>query len=170
LLAVAASLAFLALAGWNLLRLAGQPPEQDLVARDVLAGHIRSLMVAHLTDVESDDRHTVKPWFRGKLDFAPTVPDLTRQGFRLLGGRLDYVSDRPVAAVVYRRRQHVINLFLWPAGDKPQAAPRVAAGQGYHLVHWIGGGMNCWAASDLNPEELSKFVDLVREHEPPVGH
>jgi anti-sigma factor RsiW len=132
------------------------------VADAVLASHIRSLMPEHLTDVRSNDQHNVKPWFNGRLDFSPTVPRLDEQGFPLLGGRLDYVHGRPVAVVVYGRRQHVINGVSWPAGD--DAAPTSAARtrNGYNLEHWRDGAVEYWAASDLNATELRTFVDLLR--------
>jgi anti-sigma factor RsiW len=130
----------------------------------VVAGHVRSLQVNHLTDVVSSDRHTVKPWFRDKLDFSPLVPDLAADGFPLMGGRLDYLDGRPVAALVYQRGKHAINVFTWPTdntGDKPT---RNFSRQGFHLRDWQRGGMNYWAISDLNDEDLDQFVRLFQQH------
>jgi anti-sigma factor RsiW len=158
---VAAALLVLALgaAAFGLLRGASA---QDRLVQEVIDSHVRSELAAHLLDVESSDRHTVKPWFRGKLDFSPPVYDLVEGGFALAGGRLDYVNGRAVAALVYRRRRHVINLFVWPAARAGESSPRTEARQGYHLVGWRGEGMEWWVASDLNPGELAEFVRQVR--------
>lgn len=136
------------------------------VAEAVLASHIRSLMPEHLTDVRSNDQHNVKPWFNGRLDFSPTVPRLDEQGFPLLGGRLDYVHGRPVAVVVYGRRQHVINVFSWPATDDRAASSEPRSRNGYNLEHWRDGAVEYWAASDLNAAELRSFVTLLRHAGP----
>ncbi|PYP79100.1 MAG: anti-sigma factor [Gemmatimonadetes bacterium] len=132
------------------------------VAQEVLASHIRSLMPEHLTDVRSNDTHNVKPWFNGRLDFSPTVPRLEEQGFPLLGGRVDYVNGRSVAVVVYGRRQHVINVFSWPAGPDGATAPSPQTKNGYNLEHWRQDGVEHWAVSDLNSAELRQFVSLLR--------
>jgi anti-sigma factor RsiW len=132
--------------------------------REVLASHIRSLMPEHLTDVRSSDQHNVKPWFNGRLDYSPTVPRLDDAGFPLVGGRLDYVQGRPVAVVVYQRRQHVINVFSWPAqgdGLASDAARALETRNGYNLMHWRSGGAEHWVVSDLNAGELAEFVRLL---------
>jgi mycothiol system anti-sigma-R factor len=129
--------------------------------REVVSSHIRSLMASHLMDVASTDQHTVKPWFNGKLDFSPPVTDLSTSGYPLIGGRLDYLRGRPVAALVFQRRKHFINVFAWPdegAADS-QTPPRTQ--QGYHVIHETNGRMAYWIVSDLNPEELSAFARLL---------
>jgi anti-sigma factor RsiW len=120
------------------------------------------MLLSHRFDVASSDPHTVKPWFEGKLDFAPPAKDLTGQGFPLVGGRLDYLHDRPVAAIVYQRRKHTINLFVWPSSPADDAAPAKASRQGFHMLRWTSSGMTFWAISDLNEGELQEFVRLIQ--------
>ena len=137
------------------------PGATDRTVDELAGSHVRSLMAAHLTDVASTDRHTVKPWFAGKLDFSPPVHDLTAQGYPLAGARLDVVGGRPVAALVYREQQHLVNLFVWPVSAK--AAPAAAqTRQGYNLVGWAQRGMQFWAVSDANADELHRFTDALR--------
>jgi len=159
-MAIAAAILLAISAAWNIALFRSRPSNADLIAQDVLSSHLRSLMGAHLLDVPSSDQHTVKPWFNGKLDFSPNVVDFAAQGFPLVGGRIDYVSGRPVAALVYQRRKHVINVFTWPSA----AADGVALDRnGYHVIHWNTNGMSWWAVSDLNAGELRQFEDLCRQ-------
>lgn len=151
-IAVAASVALWVPAGGNM-------------ADEAVSAHIRALQPGHLTDVASTDQHTVKPWFDGRIDYAPPVRDFVAAGFPLLGGRLDYLGGRPVAVLVYGRAKHIIDLFVWPAaGD---AAPSVTEANGYNAVAWTGGGMRFEAVSDLNAAELRQFAELWRK--PPTS-
>jgi anti-sigma factor RsiW len=137
-------------------------PAGDTIAEQVVSSHIRSLMENHLTDVPSSDQHTVKPWFNGKLDFSPPVNDFKAEGFPLTGGRLDYLDGRPVAALLYRRRQHIINVFVWPSSHS-DSGPQMFTSKGYNLAHWTQSGMTYWAVSDLNSRELNEFVANQRK-------
>ena len=140
----------------------GRTSEQTLVANEIVDEHIRSLQAGHLLDVPSSDRHTVKPWFQGKLDFAPSVPDLSDRGWILQGGRLGYMNGRSVAVLVYQRRKHEINVFVWPTLGRPDDRIRQQEAQGYHLLHWKGPAMTYWIVSDLDPAELRQFAGLIR--------
>ena len=126
----------------------------------VVAGHIRALQPGHLLDVASSDQHAVKPWFDGRLDYAPPVKDLRADGFPLAGGRLDYLAGRPVAVLVYQRRQHVIDLFVWPNGSSIDRSQTADSRSGYNVLHWNQDGLVFWATSDLNSKELAAFVKL----------
>ena len=136
---------------------------QKTIADAVVASHIRSLLATHLFDVPSEDRHTVKPWFDGKIDFSPDVKDLASSGFRLVGGRLDYLQNRPVAALVFQRRLHVINLFVWPSGEGAAKPAVIGSQQGYNVVHWNTTGMTYWAVADIPAAELEQFGELYQK-------
>jgi anti-sigma factor RsiW len=135
----------------------------DAVAEEVVSSHARALMGEHLFDVRSTDQHTVKPWFLGKLDFSPPVTDLAQAGFPLTGGRLDYVAGHPVAALVYTRRQHTINVFVWPEASGAVRPPDARAIRGFHVRHWTRAGMSYWAASDVNDADLDQFVHALEQ-------
>jgi anti-sigma factor RsiW len=164
-LAAAAALAAAVLFGASLTLAWRTPSSDDRLAAEVTAGHARSLLADHLFDVASTDRHTVKPWFQGRADFSPPVLDLKEQGFPLAGGRLDFLDGRTAAALVYHRRQHVINLFIWPA-DGGESGAKALSRRGYNLTHWTAAGLNFWAVSDLNADELRDFARLVRDQAP----
>jgi mycothiol system anti-sigma-R factor len=156
-LALAAAILLAAIIGWNLLPGLQRPDADQFLATQLIASHARSLLANHLTDVASSDQHTVKPWLDAKLDFAPAVVDLSSEGFPLIGGRLDYLDNRPVAALVYGRRKHFINLFIWPAAADATRAPKTMTRQGYQLLHWADSDFNYWAVSDVNINDLQTF-------------
>ena len=166
-LAVGASLAFMLLIGvvlWRLVPRSVRPSGDELLAQEIVSDHVRSLqMPGHLTDVLSSDQHTVKPWFDGKVDFAPPVKDFASQDFRLYGGRLEYLNNRTVATLIYQRRLHYINLYIWPAEQAGATGEMTTQRQGYNLAHWTNSGMNYWAISDLNRVELHEFARLVQQ-------
>ncbi len=133
----------------------------DASMEELVAAHVRSQMVDHLLDIASSDRHTVRPWFNGRLDFSPPVHDYTQAGFPLLGGRLGYIGKRPVAVLVYRHRQHLINVFVWPE-NSASSDHKVGHVQGYHLLNWRHEGMAYWMVSDLNAQDLNRLKSLLR--------
>jgi mycothiol system anti-sigma-R factor len=139
------------------------PNADQFLATQLIASHVRSLMANHLTDVPSSDQHTVKPWLDAKLDFAAPVPDLSSQGFPLIGGRLDYLDSRSVAALVYQKRKHFINLFIWPTTPTDSSAQTMVEREGYHLVHWSDGDFTYWAVSDVNINDLQSFKQLFEQ-------
>ncbi|HEX3420972.1 MAG TPA: anti-sigma factor [Candidatus Udaeobacter sp.] len=134
----------------------------NAIVDQVVANHVRSLLAVQLVDVVSSNQHTVKPWFDGKIDFAPEVHDLSANGFPLVGGRLDYLDGKTVAALVYQRNKHPINLFVTPEPTTRSTSPTVATRRGYNVLSWTNDGMKYWAVSDLNQAELREFTDLVR--------
>jgi anti-sigma factor RsiW len=138
------------------------PQEAGLVGQ-VVDSHIRALQPGHLEDVPSTDQHTVKPWFDGRVDFAPPVRELAAKDFPLQGGRLDYVNGRAAAVLVYRRAKHLIDLYIWPTASEPALAPASAQRQGYNIVHWRDGGMSFWAVSDLEMAQLRDFAEDFRQ-------
>lgn len=156
----AAAVALAAVGSWQL---ATRRAEGNQLAEAVLSTHVRSLMPGHLTDVVSSDQHTVKPWFDGRLDFSPPVPDFASRGYPLVGGRMDYVGGRAVATLVYARRLHMISVTLWPRGAGPDAGPAAWTRQGYHLLHWNTPEYTWWVASDLGLAELDQFAAMLRQ-------
>ena len=151
------SLAAALVLGFFLAQIFQRSSAHNALLAQLTDSHVRSLIGTHLTDVATSDQHTVRPWFEGKLDFAPPVEDLSVSGFPLVGGRVEYVGGRSVAALVYERRKHFINLFVWPetgvkdiTSEKPQ--------RGYNMVHWTSNGMTYWALSEISEDDLRKFA------------
>ena len=146
-----------AMAATGLVAIVLRRGDMERIQSEVVSAHLRSLQAGHLTDVISTDQHTVKPWFNGRLDVAPPVVDLTALGFTLIGGRLDYVDARPIGAVVYKRRQHVINLFVAPTSNTERRPARIDTVRGFNIRHWSDGGLDYWAVSDIGRDELAEF-------------
>ena len=136
------------------------------LTREVVSSHIRSLMADHLADVPSSDQHTVKPWFNGKLDFSPPVVDLATQGFPLVEDLHQIRNNRPVAALVYQRAKHLINVFVWPSSESSDSGIKSETRQGYHVFHWTRSGMTYWAVSDVEKSQLQEFVQLLQKQSP----
>ena len=162
-LALAAAIIFAALITLNLMPRLQRPGSDQFLATQLIASHVRSLMANHLTDVASSDQHTVKPWLDAKLDFAPAVADLGSEGFPLLGGRLDYLDNRTVAALVYQRRKHFINVFTWPAESGTTGTTKTMTRQGYQLLHWVDSDINYWAVSDVSEADLQAFKKVFED-------
>src|SRR5438874_2188518 len=166
-LALAAAIVLAAIVASSFLPRLRQPGADQFLATQLIASHIRSLMADHLTDVASSDQHTVKPWLDVKLDFAAPVMDLSGDGFPLIGGRLDYLDNHSVAALVYQRRKHFINLFIWPTTPADSKEQKMVERQGYHLVHWIDGDFTYWPVSDVSVGDLQNFQRLFEKQIPP---
>jgi anti-sigma factor RsiW len=166
-LGLAAALIFAAIIIFNVVPRLQRPGADQFLATQLIASHVRSLMANHLTDVASSDQHTVKPWLDAKLDFAPPVVDLSEKGFPLIGGRLDYLDNRPVAALIFQRRKHFINLFVWPAGADAARSTKAMTREGYQLLYWKDSDFNYWAVSDVNEKELQEFKQLFEQQAVP---
>ena len=147
----------------GLVRRASESSREQMITQEIVADHLRSLMANHLTDITSTDQHNVKPWFNGKLDFAPPVNDFAAEGFPLIGGRLDYLAGQPVAALVYQRRLHPINLFVWTTPEKYADKATQQTRQGYSILLWARDGMTYCAISDLAADEMQAFGALLQK-------
>lgn len=161
----AAALLLLLLGGfgfWAIAQLRSNPAEDSQMAQAVVDSHERSLADDHLVDILSDNPNTLKSWFESRLGFSPPVINLTLQGYSLVGGRLDFLDNRAVAAIVYKRDNHVINLFVCPTTQN--AGTRTFSLQGYYLTHWTRYGMDCWAVADLDEDQLQQFARLINQH------
>ncbi|MBM7050208.1 anti-sigma factor [Rhizobium lusitanum] len=146
----------LAVLAASLILVLNMPQQSQTIEDQLLASHVRSMLADHLTDVLTSDQHTVKPWFSGKIDFSPPVVDLAAQGFPLVGGRVDYLNGRVVAALIYHRHGHIINLFIWPSAAATRSS---AEKEGYNFAEWYADGLVFWAVSDVSAPDLSAFRD-----------
>lgn len=159
-----AALVLFSLSGWQLTAFLREPSTDQRIAAEVLSSHVRSLEANHLMDVISTDQHTVKPWFDAKLDFSPPVEDLVSKGFPLVGGRLDYLEGREVAALIYQRGNHFINVFVWPDPKGTNSTRSIESRRGYSIMRWSREGFQCWAVSDIGESELGEFVRLLENY------
>lgn len=162
-MALAASFVLAAILSGGVGYMSSIPATGDEMVQQVVDSHVRSLLANHLTDVASTDRHTVKPWFNGHLDTAPPVKDFASEGFPLIGGRLDYIDHRPVAAMVYRHGLHPINLFVWADPSSTQGQPSATSRQGYNIRHWVDGDLTYWLISDVEADQLDVLESLLRK-------
>jgi anti-sigma factor RsiW len=162
-LALAASFLLAVLVSGGAGYMASLPAEGDRITQQVVDDHVRSLLAGHLTDVLSTDQHTVKPWFNGHIDTAPPVRDFAAEGFALVGGRLDYLDHRPVAALVYRHGKHPINLFVWSDPSQRAGLPSATQRQGYNIRHWMEGDISFWLVSDVEADALAELEALLRK-------
>jgi|SwirhisoilCB2_FD_contig_31_33369312_length_2779_multi_6_in_0_out_0_2 anti-sigma factor RsiW len=163
-LAAAALLVFAFFGIWGITRFWSPINGQHSIAQQVVDSHVRSLMANHLIDVPFSNQHNIAPWFEGKLAYSPPVINLNAQGYTLIGGRMDFVDNQPVAAIVYKCGNHVINFFVWPTNPSNHTSDTAMALQGYNLVSWKAYNMNCWAVSDLNLTILHQFATLIDQH------
>jgi len=161
-LAIAAVVLLFISVGWQVASVHRGEDSNAVLAAELVDAHLRSLQPGHLSDVVSTDQHTVKPWFDGKLDFAPPVRDFAEQGFPLQGGRLDVIHGRTIAALVYGRRKHLVNVFIWPTTER-DASPRTGSRQGYQWINWRQGGMEFCAVSDTSSSDLEQLQRLFRD-------
>ena len=150
------------LVAWTLGLTLWQPGRDERLMQDVIASHVRSTLGERLVDVASSDQHTVKPWLAAKLDFSPPVADVLLTGANLMGGRVDYLDGRPVAALVYRQRRHVIDAYIWPTAQA-DSEMRTQSQRGFNHVQWARGGMRFWLVSDLNRNELVTFAHALAQ-------
>ena len=155
----AASFAAVALVTWVVALGTMRPNEDERITQEVLASHVRATLANRPYDVASSDQHTVKPWLSARLAFSPPVADLSASGFELAGGRLDYIGAQPVAVLVYKRRQHLIDVFVWPV--EAQKTEQMLAHDGFNIEHFAKNGMGFWLVSDLNRNELDDFARLL---------
>jgi len=161
---LAPAFAFVLIVGFGLGVFLSQPGEEETTSNEIVASHVRATLANRLIDVASSDQHTVKPWLSSRLPFSPTVVDLSGDGFRLKGARLDYIGSQPVAALVYQRRQHMIDVFVWPSARDAQKT--AYARDGFNIQHFARDGMRYWVVSDLNKNELDDFTKLIRGQSP----